>query len=470
MKRITLAIFLLTLPLAAQTTSLSGEVTDPQGAAAPETVITLTNTETAAQRKSLSNNRGEYSFSQIDPGEYRLEAVKPGFRSFVSSVRLQVSTPATLNIRMEVGQVSDAINVEAEAAVVNTQNATMGNPFTETQVKELPLLTRNVVALLSLQPGVTSTGQVMGARNDQNNVTLDGVDINNNQTGNVSGTGSASTGFNAALPIPLDSVEEFRTTVAGVNAAQGRSSGGQVSLITKGGTNRFHGSLYEYNRNTAFAANNWFNNRAGTPRPALVRNQYGASLGGPVIKERVFFFFNWEDRKDRSASAVTRTVPSESFKQGILKVQLTNGSVVSLTPAQVTAIDPLHIGESSYMKGLFASYPAGNDPLSSADKGLNYSTLRFNAPNKLDNRVYVGRMDFKIDPSGKHTLMLRGTLNSAANDSTLAQMPGQAAVSRTIDNSRGLAARVTSVLSPSVVNVVQWGYTASARRPPATRT
>ncbi len=451
--------FALTASALAQSTSLSGEVSDVQGASVPETVVTMTNTDTDAKRQAISNSRGEYSFARMEPGNYRLEAVKPGFRSFLSVITLQVSTPATVNIRMEVGQVSETVNVESEVAVVNTQNASMGNPFTETQVKELPLLTRNVVALLSLQPGVTSTGQVLGARNDQNNVTLDGVDINNNQTGNVTGTGNLSTGLNAALPVPIDSLEEFRTTVAGVNADQGRSSGGQVTLITKGGGNRFHGSLYEYNRNTAFAANNWFNNRAGTARPALIRNQYGASIGGPVIKDRVFFFFNWEDRKDRSAGAVTRTVPSESFKQGIVKVALSNGTTVSLTPSQIAAIDPLHIGESDYIKSLFASYPAGNDPLSSTDKGLNYSVLRFNAPSKLDNRVYVGRMDFKLDSAGKHTLMLRGTLNNAQNDSTLAQLPGQAAAARTIDNSRGLAARVTSVLSPSVVNVAQWGYT-----------
>ena len=229
----------------------------------------------------------------------------------------------------------------------------------------------------------------MGARNDHNNVTLDGVDVNNNQTGNVSGTGSTSTGFNAALPVPRDSVEEFRTTVAGINADQGRSSGGQVSLITKGGTNKLHGSAYEYNRNTAFAANNWFKNRAGTARPALVRNQFGASIGGPIKKERLFYFFNWEERKDRSAAAVTRTVPTESFKQGIVKVALTTGTILSLNPSQVTAIDPLRQGQNAYLKTLFASYPVGNDPLSSADKGLNYSTLRFNAPNTLNNRVML---------------------------------------------------------------------------------
>src|SRR6185503_3168467 len=140
-------------------------------------------------------------------------------------------------------------------ASINTENATIGNPFTETQVRSLPLQTRNVVELLSLQPGVTPNGEVVGAKRDQNNVTLDGVDVNDNQSDNTQ-----NAGFKAALPVPLDSVQEFRTTVAGQGADQGRSSGGQVSLVTKSGSNEFHGSLYEYMRNTLTAANSWFSN------------------------------------------------------------------------------------------------------------------------------------------------------------------------------------------------------------------
>jgi hypothetical protein len=193
----------------------------------------------------------------------------------------------------------------------------------------------------------------------------------------------------------------------------------------------------------------------------LVRNQYGASVGGRFIRDRAFFFFNWEDRKDRSATAVTRTVPSESFKQGIVKVLLTNGQTVALTPADVKALDPLHLGESSYMLDYLKQYPAGNDPASAADRGLNFSILRFNAPQKVDNRAYVSRMDFNLDRNGKHTLMLRGTLNKAAQDSptALAQFPGQDSASQQVDTSRGLAARYTAVLSPTMVNVFSYGYT-----------
>src|SRR5246500_230672 len=204
-------------------------------------------------------------------------------------------------------------------------DASVGNPFGEMQVRQLPLQTRNVVELLSLQPGVSPNGEVLGARRDQNNITLDGADVNNNQNSGLvaqataTGTGgyqgsnangaNTNAGFNAVLPIPLDSVQEFRVTVAGGGPGQGRSSGGQVALLTKSGANQLHGSLYEYNRNTFFAANNWFNNHAGVPRTPLVRNQFGASVGGKIVPNRVFYFFNYEQRQDASAVPVVRAVP-----------------------------------------------------------------------------------------------------------------------------------------------------------------
>jgi hypothetical protein len=436
--------------LAAQTSSLKGEITDGQGATIPDAVITITNRDTSAVRKTTSDAVGAYSMPSMAPGNYKLEAVKPGFRAFVAQLTLQIDTPAALDIKMELGQVTEVVNVEATTSSVNVENASVGNPFTELQIKQIPLQTRNVVDLLRLQPGVAPGGQVVGARADQNNVSLDGVDVNDNQ---------GVDGFNAVLPVPLDSVQEFRTTVAGVGADGARSSGGQVSLVTKSGSNQFHGTLYEFNRNTYTSANNWFSNRAGVPREPLVRNQYGASIGGPILKDRLFFFFNWESRKDRSGSAVTRTVPTENFKNGIVKVLLGNGRTVDLSPSDIRAIDPLHIGASPYMLSEMAKYPAGNDPAAATDRGLNFSILRFNAPKKLDNRAYVGKMDFNIDSAGKHTLSARGTLNAAAEDDTLAQFPGQEAASRKVDNSRGLSLRETAVLTPHLVNVASYGYT-----------
>jgi hypothetical protein len=440
------------LPLAAQTTSLQGFVNDAQGAVVPGAIVSITNTDTSASRKELTNGKGDYEFLQILPGPYRIEVQMPGFASKVTNLVLQVNEPATLNLQLEVGKSSDVVTVTAETTQLNTQDATVGNPFNETQIQTLPLQTRNVVALLSIQPGVSSGGQVLGSRPDQNNVLLDGADVNDNRGAN---------GFNAVLPIPLDSVQEFRTTIAGQGADQGHTAGGQVSIITKSGSNQFHGSAYEYNRNTDFEANDWFSNRAGVARPALIRNQYGVSVGGPIKKNKLFFFFNWEARKDRSQTSKSDTVPSNTFREGIVQVLLKSGQTLQLSPAQVKAIDPLGIGENPAVLSLMQQYPQGNDPLAASDKGLNFNTLLFNAPQPLNNHAEVGRLDYNIDNAGKHTLSVRGTLNGASQVATagLEQFPGQAPSSETQNNSRGVSARYTYVISSTLVNVVNFGYT-----------
>jgi hypothetical protein len=455
MIRFAFALMLGVLPLAAQNSSLNGSVTDAHGGAIPGVIVTAKNMDTSAVRSTLANSFGAYELVQMPPGKYSVTLEKPGFRIHATEVVLQTNTPSTLSVKLEVGTVSEVVSVTAEASVVNTENASVGNPFTEKQVKEIPLQTRNIVALLGVEPGVASTGQVLGARPDQNNVLLDGVDVNDNQ---------GKDGFNAVLPIPLDSVQEFRTTIAGLGADQGRSAGGQVSIITKSGSNQFHGTLYEYNRNTDLTANSWFSNRAGVARSALVRNQYGGSVGGPILKNKLFFFYNWEGRKDRSATAVNRIVPSDTLKQGDILVALKNGTTATLTPSQIKAIDPLGIGESQYMFNYLAAFPSGNNPSVAADKGLNFNVLTFNAPTPLNNHAQVGKIDYNLDPAGKHTIAVRGTLNGASQAATtpstsLAEFPGQASPQQTLDNSRGASVRYTAILSPQLVNVVNYGYT-----------
>lgn len=452
MNRLLVAAIAALLPLYAQTSSLQGTVTDAQNAAIADAIVSLINTDTTAQRKSLASSVGAYSFVQVPPGNYRVEVQHPGFRKFSSQIRLQINTPATLNVALELGQVTETVNVSEEAVSINTQNATIGSPFTEVQVRQLPLQTRNVVELLALQPGVTSTGQVIGAKADQNNVTLDGVDVNDSQGAN---------GFLAVLPIPLDSVQEFRTTVAGQGADQGRSAGGQVSVVTKSGSNNFHGSLYEFHRNVKTAANNWFSNRAGLAREALIRNQYGASLGGPVIKNRAFFFFNWEDRKDRSSSAQVRTVPTETYRNGLILMRTNSGGIQTLTPAEVRQIDPLRQGGNAFMLDLMKKYPLPNDLLTGGDRGLNFATYRFNAPYTRNDRAYVGKMDFNLDKAAMHTLSVRGTLTDNIRDDTgnLAQFPGQEAASKILENHRGISLRYTGVIKPTLVNVFNYGLT-----------
>jgi hypothetical protein len=468
------ALLSAALTLCGQTaSSLRGTVVDPQGAVIPEVVIALVNNGTGSARQTLTDATGVYQFLQMAPGEYTLTATKVGFDTLTEShVKLLVNTPASLDLKMAVGKTTETVNVSAEAQTLNTVDASVGNTFNQNQIRELPLDTRNIVQLLSLEPGVTSTGEVMGSRRDQNNITLDGVDVNDNENSGIGGLadiGSAQgsnangtaviAGFNSVLPIPLDSVQEFRVTVAGQGADEGRSSGGQVVLVTKSGTNQLHGSLYEYNRNTDFAANSWFNNRSGVDRTVLNRNQFGASLGGPIKKDRFFFFFNYERRIDASQLGVERAVPTESLKAGNLVLQGSDGNNYTLTPSDIQQIDPLHIGVNQAYLNILKQYPVGNDPAYGADGGLAFTGFRFNAPDDLDDRVYVGKMDVIL--TDRQTLSFRGTLSNSDQDNqnALAQFPGQAPASVLLNDSKGLAATYTAVLRPNLVNSLIFGYT-----------
>ena len=177
----------------------------------------------------------------------------------------------------------------------------------------------------------------------------------------------------------------------------------------------------------------------------------------------MFFFYNWEGRKDRSATPKTATVPSESFKTGVVNVLLKSGQTVTMNSAAIAQVDPLHLGANPFILGLMKQYPVGNNPLGASDKGLNFNQLLFNAPNVLNNHAQVAKLDYNLDPAGKHTLMVRGTLNGASSPPTgtagLAQFPGQAASQTQLDNSRGLAGRYTAVLNAHTVNVFNYGYT-----------
>ena len=434
------------------TSSIVGTVGDDSGAVIPGATVTLSATRAGVKKSTATDERGRFQFLQAAPGTYALEFAMTGFRTeIVTGVELLVDTPSTLDVTLAVGHVSEVVAVEADSVALNKTDATVGSAFNETQVRQLPLLTRNVVELMSLQTGVNQTGEVLGARKDQNNVTLDGLDVNDQQSPEP---------FGSVLPVPLDSVQEFRVTTAGGNADVGRSSGGQVSLVTKSGTNRFHGSAYEFHRNTATAANTFFNNATGVERERLVRNQYGFSLGGPLRRNRAFFFLNYEGRRDARSASQQRVVPSQDLRRGFLTVAANDGDTYRLSPRQFKEADPAGIGTNPLMLEILSSFPVGNDPVSGSDGGQNFDGFRFNAPLHIDNKAYVARFDFNLDKNGGHHLYWRGTLadNVADNEQALARYPGLEG-SRMLDNSRGFAIGYTGLLAPSIVNTFRFGFT-----------
>lgn len=450
------------------TTSLRGTVTDPSGAFVAKATVTVKNPAVNIERSTTTGTNGDYNFISLPPGTYSLVVEITGFDRYEqTSLELLVNTPATVNIQLKLGSVNQTVAVTGEAPLLNSVDASIGNAFNETQVKQIPLEGRNVPDLLTLQAGVvytgnrpdlnrdtdTRSGSVNGARSDQSNVTLDGIDSNDQ------GRGYA---FTSVLPTTLDSVQEFRVTTTNYGADQGRSSGAQVSLVTKSGTDKFHGSLYEYLRNTKTSANDYFIKlaelKSGEPNtpPKLNRNIYGVSLGGPIVKQKFFFFANWEATRQREEQSIVRTIPSATLREGIVQYQNANGGISSLSSQNITALDPLHLGPNPAMLKYFNTYPLPND--NSVGDGLNFAGYRFAAPIRNDNDVYIARFDYRIDSNGKHTLFWRGALDDQYNPEA-AFLPGTAPEHTLVDHTKGFAVGYTGVFSPSLVNNLRYGLT-----------
>ncbi len=243
--RIALLLALATSVFGQALTQVNGSVTDPSGAAVVGATVEATNLATSITRETKTDNSGLYVFPQIAPGAYRFTVSAAGFsKSTVDNITLLVNTPSTINIRLELGAVTETVSISAEATQVNTVDSSIGNAIANKPIVQMPLNARNIVGLLALQPGVVFTkdedtdsrnGAVNGGKSDQANVTLDGVDVNDQMDRQA---------FTSVLRMTPDSVQEFRVTTLNANADQGRSSGAQVSLVTKSGTNDVHGSLY----------------------------------------------------------------------------------------------------------------------------------------------------------------------------------------------------------------------------------
>lgn len=471
------------------TTSLRGTVTDPDGKAVTGANVVLANAESRTERTVTTGNQGEYQFLLIPPGSYALTVNAAGFRGYEqTNVVLLVNTPATANVQLKVGAATEILTVTSEAPAIDMVDASLGNSFNETQVQDIPLEGRNVPDLLSLQAGVAYTGNrigdkdqdtrngaVNGARSDQSNVTLDNVDVNDQSNGYA---------FTSVLPVTQDSVQEFRVTTTNYGADQGQGSGAQVALVTKSGTNGFHGALYEDLRNTITSANDYLVKQSqlniGLPNKPLQlnRNIFGAAVGGPIQKDRLFFFANYEGTREREEQRAERVIPTPQLCQGTFRYADVNGGITTFNPADLLNLDPNHIGidpamldltnHTGYLDRTFCTgQTPTNDP--SAGDGLNYSGYVFRAPTKLDNDVFIARVDYHLTADGKHSLFWRGNLNDLRNPGapfllgTYQTLPGElnpsAPMQTTSDHSKGFALGYIAVLRPTMVNSFHWGYT-----------
>jgi len=492
-----LFLFLVLSPSAhaQQFSAVTGVVTDATGSVVAAVQVTLDNSSRGLHVTTQTNELGFYEFLRVLPaGGYQLTFSKDGFKkAVIGNISLGVSVTETRNATLEIGSVSTSVEVEASGeATLNTTDASIGSVIDERRLRDLPVLIRTSPAsLLALQPGVVADdgaaagdgsqfGSVTGARADQLNLTLDGLDVTDQRNGQA---------FAAVGTPPIDSLQEVRTVVGEPTSDVGRGSSATVSLVTKSGTNQFHGNLREFNRNTLFAANDWFQNRQDIPKGALNRNQFGGSIGGPVHKDKLFFFFDYEGLRETRGIQTTDTVPLDHVRDGEL-AYINNGAgcsgtsrlgdgtncVTILPAAQVTALDPcsqpglppgacqgVTPGANPALLQVIASrYPHAND-LSRGD-GVNTGGFIFNAPARRDDNIYTTRLDYNL--SQKHKFFLRASYDRINDDDdinhALEAFPGDPLPDDSIiEHDYGIALGYTWTITPNMINQVTVGLTRS---------
>jgi hypothetical protein len=454
------------------TTSLRGVVKDPSGALVPGATVTLVNKANGNVISATANNAGLYVFAQIPPAHYTITVFSAGFGEQSKTAELLVNQPATIDFALSVQSNSITIDVSGTAQTLNTSDATLGDSVGNVTIEALPMEGRDPVSLLTLQPGVlylgnpdenstvdSRSGSVSGGRSDQGNVTLDGMDDNDQIAG---------TAFTGVLRATLDSTEEFRVTTSNSTADSGRSSGAQVSIVTKSGGNKFHGALYEYYRPTNTVANDWFNKNtqisqgeSNTPQK-YVMNTFGGSIGGPVKKDKLFFFFNYEGQRKAIDQVVTRAFPTKQFYQGSLGYVDQSGSTKWLDSAQVTALDSdcntnVACGPNPNVLAYFSPLAAKGiyGTAATAGDGVNSAGYTFSSPAPSTLNTSIAKIDYTVN--SKQRIFVRGNLQKDTSAGT-ENAPGQPAATTHVDNTKGLAIGHTWTPTSNVVNDLRYGF------------
>src|SRR5947207_6622513 len=448
-----LLVLLLGVPsLSAQvsTSSINGTVVDASGALVGNARVEAKNEETGVEYVQNTTSSGNYSFASLTPGSYSITVTLAGFQSFRSVHNiLTVGTPLVVDVSLKVGSVGQTVEVvESNYQRLETSNATVSDIMDTKQVKNRPLDGRTPMSLPTLEPGVVqrtfngagSGTHVFGSRDRSHNVTVDGIDANESTVPNPQSN---------IQRLNPDNVQEFRTITLGATAENGRNSGANVMVATKGGTNEVHGAVYYFNRNAAFNANEWFNNFNKLPRPDLKLNQYGFDVGGPVIKNKTFFFGSFQGNEIKQSAPITSvfvgvplvytqlmrngtyrfvrgtvTANGKSFSRNDQALVDGNGNLLPGVPTCSSANsfrncvdsfnifgagnDPKGIGADPAVTGVINSLPlpntfgglgtAGCTNCNSAD-GLNLAGFSWNPPTKFTGPHYMVRIDHTFNES-----------------------------------------------------------------------
>ena len=436
--RLGIAAIILGLPLFAQTSlgTIVGTITDESGAAIPHVAVTVTNEATSASRSVVTSESGNYTVTSLQPGPYTVQAEMKGFRTEVQNgLKLDVNQTLRADIALKVGDVNERVEVSATAVTLQTDSSTVATEVDNKKVVELPLNGRSFTQLTVLVPGAVGTGtgtyqssgttvSISGLRSENNNYTLDGV--NNNETFFKS----------YGVQPSIDAIQEFKVQTNITSAEFGTGAGANVNVVTKSGSNQFHGDAFEFHRDNHLTTEDYFSQKANEPKPVFRQNQFGGTFGGPIKKNSTFFFVSYEANRFSQGSSSLSIVPTAQQLAGNLSLDfqgnpapqifdpastvVVNGNVISRTPFQgniipASRIDPAML---AYAKVFL---PAPNTNVN----GNNYINT---SPNVLNGNQGMIRIDQRLGNNN----MLTGRFN--INDSHNIQPTSQPAVDNTVGN------------------------------------
>ena len=442
------------------TGQLSGNVSDANGAVIAGANVKLTSLVTAQERETTTNDSGDFAFTLLPAGTYKLEITATGFRTVVvDEVRINVTQTTTLPVRLDAAAVSGMVTIKAEAPLVQQETSQVGRTIEEDTIRQLPLPTRNFQQLLTLSPGTSSSVanntelgrgdaiiSVNGQRTTSNNVRINGIDANS------IGTNSTP---NIAVPA-TDTLQEFIVQTSLYDASQGRNAGGNVEAITKSGGNAFHGNAYYFLRNDAFNANDFFLNAAGRARPELSRHQFGGTLGGPIIKDRLFFFGSYQGTRERNGASLNNSLMSPFIPPQLRDDNRTAAGLSAAFGVPVASINPVIVNvlNARLPGGEFAipsaATASGLTPISGLSR---FRENQFNANfdwRLSDNHTISSKNFFASNPT------FQANYNFAGLGNGVTQLPGTGGSLDIIQDLNSITD--TYVINPNVVNQARFGF------------
>ncbi len=458
----------ITLAMQAQSDvgTVSGTVTDSSGAVVPNASVELRDLATNIAATSKTNAAGQYAFSRVTPGNYKITVNAPNFSAgVVNNLQVSVGKVSMANITLQVGAATQVVEVQAGAVnELQTSDASVGNVLNERALANMPNLNRDATSLILLQPGTMPApgaatdenvgGQVAGARSDQNTFMLDGGDATSNTDANSAYTNNFNATPRGAIPTPVESLEEFRVITNNNTAGFQRSAGAEVQMVTKRGTNSLHGAVYEYMQQDETNANTWERNHLHQAKPELRDNRFGAKLGGPIIKDKTFFFGLWESRHYLRGDSVTRWAPTAEILAGNIGYRNTAGGI---TYIPVASMDPLGVGLNPVVAQVWNSMPLANS--GTGGDGVNFLNFTAPATQTVNEEFGVARLDHQITSKWHAMTSYRyGVTDAATLNQVQVLKTGLKSTSSRPLQPRYLVLGITGQLTNSITNDLHLDY------------